>query len=630
MAARKKKTSIGKSRARAAKAKKTKKTAKRSVKRTVAKKSKNKTARPAAKIARPARRLKTPARGGVRKSFVRRSVQGAMRLAQRLTPAFARSPYDTDLDRNPANYQSLTPLTFLERAAKTFPNRTAVVHGKQTFTYAQFYERARRLASALAAHGIKKGDTVSAMLANTPPMLDAHYGVPMSGGVLNCLNTRLDAAAIAFMLDHGGAKVLITDREFAGTIKQALTLAKAKPLVIDYDDPQFPQTGEKLGGIEYEDFIAQGDPDYAWIKPGDEWDAIALNYTSGTTGNPKGVVFHHRGATLMGYGNLISANVSRHPIYLWTLPMFHCNGWCFPWSLSVVAGTHVCLRWVRAKAIYDSIVDNKVTHMCGAPIVMSTILNAAPDERRTIPWRVEFITAAAPPPEAVLAGMAEAGFNITHVYGLTETYGPSVVNEWKSDWDALSKDEQAEKKARQGVRYHALDQLSVMDPETMEPVPADGQTMGEVMFRGNIVMKGYLKNPTATKEAFEGGWFHSGDLGVMFPDGYVQLKDRSKDIIISGGENISSIEVEDTLLKHPAVMFAAVVAKDDEKWGETPCAFVEKKPGHEVTAEELIEYCRQHLARYKCPRYVVFEEIPKTSTGKMQKFKLRDRAKSVA
>jgi fatty-acyl-CoA synthase len=631
MAARKKKKTTGKSHAASAKKGSAKQAAKSRIHRTATKKLKSKkAAKPLAKITPQLRPVKRAGHGGARKSFVRRSVQGTMRLAKRLTPALARSPYDTDLDRNPANYQPLTPLTFLERAAKTFPNRTAIVHGKQTFTYAQFYDRARKLASALTKHGVKKNDTVSAMLANTPPMLDAHYGVPMAGAVLNCLNTRLDPAAIAFMLDHSEAKVLITDREFAGTVKQALTLIKKKLLIIDYDDPQFPQTGEKLGEIEYEDFIAQGDAGFAWMLPGDEWDAIALNYTSGTTGNPKGVVFHHRGATLMGYGNILAANLPRHPVYLWTLPMFHCNGWCFPWSLSVVAGTHVCLRWVRAKAMYDSIIENGVTHMCGAPIVMSTLINADPQDRSTIPWRVEFITAAAPPPESVLAGMKEAGFNVTHVYGLTETYGPSVVNEWKSDWDALDKDEQAAKKARQGVRYHALDQLSIKDPETMEHVPADGETLGEVMFRGNIVMKGYLKNPTATKEAFEGGWFHSGDLGVTYPDGYVQLKDRSKDIIISGGENISSIEVEDTLLKHPAVMFAAVVAKDDEKWGETPCAFVELKPGHAATAAELIEYCRQHLARYKCPRHVVFDDIPKTSTGKIQKFKLRERTKTIA
>ncbi|HWD50077.1 MAG TPA: acyl-CoA synthetase [Rhizomicrobium sp.] len=554
-----------------------------------------------------------------------------LRLASRITPIFSRSPYDADLDRNPANYQPLTPITFLERAAKAFPDRTAIIHSAQRFTYADFYARARKLASALAKQGIKKNETVAVMLANTPPMLEAHYGVPMTGAVLNCLNTRLDAAALAFILDHGEAKILITDREFAPVIKETLKLAKAKPFVIDYDDPQFQQTGEKLGTIEYEEFIASGDPDFAWVYPNDEWDAIALNYTSGTTGNPKGVVFHNRGATLMGYGNVIAANMPRHPVYLWTLPMFHCNGWCFPWSLSVVAGTHVCLRWVRAKAIYDSILENKVTHMCGAPIVMSTLINAPDNDRRQIPWTVEFITAAAPPPEAVLAGMAEAGFNVTHVYGLTETYGPAVVNEWKEEWDSLDKAGRAAKKSRQGVRYHALDDLAVLDPETMEPTPADGETLGEVMFRGNIVMKGYLKNPKATQESFADGWFHSGDLGVMHPDGYVQIKDRSKDIIISGGENISSIEVEDTLLKHPAVMFVAVVAKDDEKWGETPCAFVEKKPGHDaVTAEALIEFCRQNLARYKCPRYVVFEEIPKTSTGKMQKFKLRERTKTVA
>jgi fatty-acyl-CoA synthase len=566
------------------------------------------------------------------KSFVRRGSTAAMRPAPRFKPVIGRrNPYDTDLDRNPANYQALTPLTFLERAAKTFPDHVAVIHGRQRFTYSQFFERSRKLASALAQRGIGKGDTVAVMLANTPPMLETHYGVPMTGAVLNTLNTRLDAAALAFILDHGEAKVLITDREFAPTIRETLKLAKVKPVVIDYDDPVFSQTGEMLGEVEYEAFIADGDPQFEPRLPGDEWDAISLNYTSGTTGNPKGVVFHHRGAALMGYGNVIAANMPRHPVYLWTLPMFHCNGWCFPWSLSVLAGTHVCLRWVRAKAIYDAIADHKVTHMCGAPIVMSTLINAPENERRQIPWTVQFITAAAPPPEAVLAGMADAGFNVTHVYGLTETYGPAVVNEWKEDWDALDKGHRAAKKARQGVRYHALDALTVMDPETMEPTPADGETLGEVMFRGNIVMKGYLKNPKATREAFAGGWFHSGDLGVMHSDGYVQLKDRSKDIIISGGENISSLEVEDALMQHPAVMFVAVVAKEDETWGETPCTFVERKPGHEnVTAEELIEFCRQNLARYKCPRHVVFAEIPKTSTGKMQKFKLRERTKDVS
>jgi fatty-acyl-CoA synthase len=410
-----------------------------------------------------------------------------------------------------------------------------------------------------------------------------------------------------------------------------LSLAKRRPIVIDYDDPEFPQSGEFLGERTYEEFLKDGDPEFDWRYPADEWDAIALNYTSGTTGNPKGVVFHHRGAALMGYGNVIAANMPRHPVYLWTLPMFHCNGWCFPWSLAVVAGTHVCLRWVRAKAIFDAIAEHKVTHLCGAPIVMSTLINARDDERRSLPHKVEFITAAAPPPESVLAAMAEAGFNVTHVYGLTETYGPAVVNEWKSGWDKLDRSTRAGKKARQGVRYHALDALGVMDPETMEPVPADGGTLGEVMFRGNVVMKGYLKNPQATREAFLGGWFHSGDLGVLHDDGYIQLKDRSKDIIISGGENISSIEVEDTLNRHPAVMFVAVVARPDEKWGETPCAFVERRAGFELTsAQELLDYCRENLAHYKCPRHLVFCELPKTSTGKVQKFKLRERAKLVA
>ncbi len=565
---------------------------------------------------------------GTRKSLIRRVADAAIRAIPRIK--LGGNPYDTDLDKNAANYQPLTPLTFLERAAKVFPERDAVIHGSQRYDYATFYARSRRLASALKKHGLKKGETVAVMLANTPAMLECHYGVPMMGGVLNTLNTRLDAAALAFILDHGEAKVLITDREFAATITETLKLAKVKPFVIDYDDKEFPQSGAMLGGIEYEAFIADGDPEFAWVYPGDEWDAISLNYTSGTTGNPKGVVFHHRGAALMGPGNVLAAQMPRHPVYLWTLPMFHCNGWCFPWSLSVVAGTHICLRWVRAKAIFDAIAEYKVTHMCGAPIVMSTLINARPEERRPLPHVVQFITAAAPPPEAVLAGMAEAGFNVTHVYGLTETYGPAVVNEWRDTWEALDKEPRAAKKARQGVRYHALDALTVMDPETMEPTPADGETLGEVMFRGNIVMKGYLKNPKATKESFEGGWFHSGDLGVMHPDGYIQLKDRSKDIIISGGENISSLEVEDTLMKHPAVMFVAVVAKEDEKWGETPCAFVEMKPGFEnVTAEELIEHCRRHLARYKCPRFVAFKEIPKTSTGKMQKFKLREMTKDV-
>src|SRR5476651_853376 len=539
----------------------------------------------------------------------------------------AKTPYDTDLDRNPANFQPLTPLTLLERAAAVFPDQLAIVHGPLRRNYREFYARARQLASALAKHGIGRGDTVSAVLANTPAMLECHYGVPMAGAVLNTVNTRLDAAVIAFQLDHGGAKVLITDREFSKVVKEALALCKVKPLIIDYDDPEFSGAGERLGTIEYEDFIKDGDPNFAWSMPDDEWDAIALNYTSGTTGDPKGVVYHHRGAYLLGTGNIVTCNMAKHPVYLWTLPMFHCNGWCFPWSISVVAGTHVCLRAVRAQAMYDAIADHKVTHLCGAPIVMATLLNAPTNEKTPLPHVVEFFTAAAPPPEAVLAAMKDAGFNVTHLYGLTECYGPSVVNDWHAEWDALPPAEQAAKKARQGVRYGALEALDVRDPDTLVPIARDGEAMGEVMMRGNVVMKGYLKNKASTQKAFAGGWFHTGDLGVMYPDGYIQLKDRSKDIIISGGENISSIEVEDALYKHPAVQAAAVVAKADEKWGETPCAFVELKPGQSASADDLMAWCRKNLAGYKVPRYVVFAELPKTSTGKIQKYKLREMAK---
>ena len=539
------------------------------------------------------------------------------------------TPYDIDLDRNPANFQPLTPLSFLERSAAIFPDRTAIIHGGLHRSYAEFYARARRLAGALAGQGIKRGDTVSAVLANTPAMLECHYGVPMAGAVLNTINTRLDAAVVAFQLDHAEAKVLIVDREFSKLVKEALALAKARPLVIDYDDPEFTGAGERLGTTEYEDFIATGDVDFAWSLPRDEWDAISLNYTSGTTGDPKGVVYHHRGASLLAVGNVLTGSMGKHCVYLWTLPMFHCNGWCFPWTISVVAGTHVCLRQVRAPAMYDAIAEHKVTHLCGAPIVMATLLEAPAAEKKPLPHVVEFFTAAAPPPEAVLAAMKAAGFNVTHLYGLTETYGPATVNEWQTGWDALPAAEQAAKKARQGVRYVPLEALDVRNPDTMAPVPRDGESMGEVMFRGNVVMKGYLKNKAATEKAFAGGWFHSGDLGVIHPDGYIQLKDRSKDIIISGGENISSIEVEDALYKHPAVHAAAVVAKPDDKWGETPCAFVELKPGENASKDDLIAWCRKNLASYKCPRYVVFAELPKTSTGKVQKFKLREMAKEV-
>jgi fatty-acyl-CoA synthase len=543
------------------------------------------------------------------------------------------NPYETDLGKNAANHQPLTPLTYLERAAKVYPDHVAIIHGARRVSYRDFWRRSLQLASALAAKGIGKGDTVSVMLSNTPPMLEAHFGVPMVKGVLHSLNTRLDAAIIAFQLDHAESRILIVDREFAGVVKEALALATVKPLVIDHDDPDFgagvPHAkGERIGTLDYEDFVASGDPDFAWSMPDDEWDAISLNYTSGTTGNPKGVVYHHRGAALMAYANTIHAGMGKHPVYLWTLPMFHCNGWCFPWTLAVQAGTHVCLRWVRAGAMYDAIADHGVTHLCGAPVVMSTLINAPEAEKRDFPQTVTFNTAAAPPPEAVLAGMADAGFAVTHLYGLTETYGPAVVNEWHSDWEHLDRDQRSARKARQGVRYAALEGLTVMDPETMRPTPADGETIGEVMFRGNIVMKGYLKNPAATAEAFAGGWFHSGDLGVMHADGYIQLKDRSKDIIISGGENISSIEVEDALYKHPAVASCGVVARHDDKWGEVPVAYVELRPGKTATEAEIIDHCRKLLARFKCPKAVIFAEIPKTSTGKIQKFVLRQMAKS--
>ncbi|MDD3444611.1 MAG: acyl-CoA synthetase [Zavarzinia sp.] len=539
------------------------------------------------------------------------------------------NPYETDLDKNPANYVPLTPIGFLERSAAIYPNRTAIIHGDRRYTYAESYTRARRLASALAAKGVGLGDTVSVMAPNIPPVLDAHFGVPMTGAVLNTLNIRLDAATIAFTLDHAETKVLITDREFAHVIKPALEMCKAKPLVIDIDDPVYTGKGERLGEIEYEDFIAAGDPDFVWSGPDDEWRAISLNYTSGTTGNPKGVVYHHRGAYLNAVDNIVSAGMTGSSVYLWTLPMFHCNGWCFTWSLAVVGGTHVCLRRVEAGAIYSAIAEHKVTHLCGAPIVMGMLINAAAELKKPLPNKVELFTAAAPPPAAVIAAMEANGFKITHLYGLTETYGPSTLCAWNEDWDALPAEKQAELKARQGVKSPMLAGLDIMDPITMEPVPRDGLTMGEVMFRGNLVMKGYLKNRKASDEAFAGGWFHSGDLGVIHPDGYIQLRDRSKDIIISGGENISTIEVEDVLYKHPKILEAAVVARPDEKWGETPCAFVYLKAGETMTEEEVIAFCKEHLAGYKVPRTVIFEELPKTSTGKVQKFILRDRARAL-
>jgi fatty-acyl-CoA synthase len=539
------------------------------------------------------------------------------------------NPFETDLDKNPANHAPLTPLGFIERAAYVYPGRTAVIHGKRRFTWRETYARCRRLASALARLGIGAGDTVAVMLSNTPEMYECNFGVPMSGAVLNALNTRLDAEAIAFMFDHGGAKVLITDREFSPTIERALALAKEKPFVIDVDDGEYSGPGKRIGSIDYEAFIAGGDPQFAWKPPADEWNAISLSYTSGTTGNPKGVVYHHRGAYLNAICNVVTWAMPHHAVYLWTLPMFHCNGWCFPWTMAANAGTNVCLRRVDARLILDLIREHKVTHYCGAPIVHSSLINADPKLREGIRHKVHAMVAAAAPPAAMIEGMEKMGWELTHVYGLTEVYGPATVCAKQEEWKDLDIGTRTERNGRQGVRYLMEEGLTVMEPATMREVPADGETMGEIMFRGNITMKGYLKNAKATGEAFAGGWFHSGDLAVMQPDGYVKIKDRSKDIIISGGENVSSLEVEDVLYRHPAVLAAAVVAKPDSKWGETPCAFIELKPDTQVTEKELIDHCRAHLARFKVPRAVVFCVLPKTSTGKIQKFVLRQQARSV-
>ncbi len=539
------------------------------------------------------------------------------------------NPYQADLDKNAANYTPLSPLSLLARTAYVYPKRAAVVHGEQRYTWSEVYARCRRLASALQQSGIGAGDTVAVMLPNVPAMYEAHFGVPMTGAVLNTLNTRLDADAIAFMLEHGGAKVVLTDREFSATMEQALARLKRKPRVIDVDDPGF-DGGTLIGETTYEQFIAGGDPEFAWRMPDDEWDAISLNYTSGTTGNPKGVVYHHRGAYLNAISNIVSWGMPQHPVYLWTLPMFHCNGWCFPWSIAAAAGTNICLRRVDARMIFDLMREHRVTHYCGAPIVHNLLLNAPAAWRQGIDHTVSCLVAGAAPPATLIEGMEKIGFNITHVYGLTETYGPAAVCAKHEEWDDLPLEQRAELNGRQGVWYHMQQAMTVMDPATMQPVPRDGVTMGEIMFRGNLTMKGYLGNPQATQDAFSGGWFHSGDLAVMQPDGYVKIRDRAKDIIISGGENISSLEVEDALYRHPAVMAAAVVARPDPKWGEVPCAFVELKDGAQATERDIIEHCRARLAHFKAPRKVVFGPLPKTSTGKIQKFILRQQAKSAS
>jgi fatty-acyl-CoA synthase len=550
------------------------------------------------------------------------------------------NPYRQGLDRNAANHVPLTPLSLLEWVSDVYPGHCAVVHGSLRRTWREVRDRSHRLASALAAMDIGDGDTVAVMLPNTPPMIEAHYGVPLAGAVLHCINTRLDPATVAFVLEHSDSKVLIVDREFAATASAAVAslrdAGKRVPFVVDVDDPLYAGPGTAFGAVDYEAFVAQGDPAFAGTMPADEWDAIGLNYTSGTTGNPKGVVVHHRGAYLNAVGNVLAWSLPRHPVYLWTLPMFHCNGWCFPWTLAAVAGTNVCLRRVDAALIFSLVREHRVSHYCGAPIVHATLIAADESLRAGIDWPVKAMVAGAAPPASMIEGMARMGWDVTHVYGLTEVYGPAAACAKHADWADRPLAEQVALNGRQGMRYQLQEGCTVVDPQTMREVPRDGETMGEVVFRGNVVMKGYLKNEAATREAFAGGWFHTGDLGVLYPDGYVKLKDRAKDIIISGGENISSIEVEDALYKHPAVMSAAVVARPDPRWGETPLAFVELRPqsrpadaeAERALAAEIVAHCREHLAHFKCPREVRFLELPKTSTGKIQKHLLRAQVRS--
>lgn len=541
-----------------------------------------------------------------------------------------QSIFEHDLDINQANYTPLSPLSYIKRTAFVYPEYPAVVYGDIRRNWAETYARCKKLASALAKIGIGFGDTVSVMAPNVPAIFEAHFGVPMTGAVLNTLNIRLDAPTIGFMLQHAETKVLITDKEFSPVIKAALAMidAKHKPFVIDIDDPT-AESGELLGNIEYEAFLATGNENFDWSLPKDEWQAISLNYTSGTTGNPKGVVYHHRGAYLNASNNAMTWGMPNQSVYLWTLPMFHCNGWCFPWTIAAIAGVSVCLRKVTATGIYGAIANDKVTHLCGAPIVLGMMLNAKEEDKVKPTQPVYIMTAGAAPPAAIIEGIEQMGFNVSHVYGLTETYGPAVVCAWKKEWDNLPVHERAVMKARQGVKYLFLEDLMVANPDTLEPVPSDGKTMGEVFFRGNIVMKGYVKNPSASEEAFEGGWFHSGDLAVIHPDGYIQIKDRSKDIIISGGENISTIEVEGVIYRHEAVEEAAVVARPDQKWGETVCAFVKVKDGFAPTSEEIIAFCKSELAGFKVPKTIVFQELPKTSTGKIQKYVLRKIAEAL-